>query len=53
MENNQLYRQRILDYTKNIKLNVIYNNEGKDINDLMKEIILKNCNPLERKNLEI
>ncbi|MBS1340564.1 MAG: hypothetical protein HP028_05240 [Clostridia bacterium] len=53
MPNNQLYEQRIIDYTKNIKLKDFFNEEGKDINIVMKEIILSNCNPIERKKLEI
>lgn len=53
MARNNLYEQRIMDYTKNIKLNTHFNEEGIEINELMKEIILNNCNPIERKKLEI
>ena len=53
MIENKLYDQRVLDYTKNIKLNTFYNENGIDINVLMKEIILNNCNPIERKKLEL
>ena len=53
MARNNLYEQRIMDYTKNIKLNTHFNVEGIEINELMKEIILNNCNPIERKKLEI
>lgn len=53
MNENKLYDQRILDYTKNIKLNTFYNDNGKDIKTLMKEIILNNCNPVERRKLEL
>lgn len=53
MPENKLYEQRIIDYTKNIKLNVFFNENGKDINAVMKEIILNNCNPVERKKLEL
>jgi hypothetical protein len=53
MPRDKLYEQRIIDYTKNIKLNTFFNEQGKEINVLMKEIILNNCNPMERKKLEI
>lgn len=53
MNYNQSYQQRIKDYTKNIKLNDVFDEEGKDINTIIKEIILNNCNPIERKKLEL
>ena len=43
---------KLRDYTKNIKINTHFNEEGIEINELMKEIILNNCNPIERKKLE-
>ncbi len=45
--------QRILDYTKNIKINNFFDENGKDIKVIIKEIILSNCNPIERKKLEL
>ena len=51
MIRDKLYKQRIIDYTKNIKINTFFNEEGKEINVLMKEIIINNCNPLERRKL--
>lgn len=53
MARDNIYEQRIIDYTKNIKLNTHFSEEGIEINELMKEIILNNCNPIKRKNLEI
>lgn len=52
MASDKLFEQRIIDYTKNIKLNDFFNENGKEINVVMKEIILNNCNPVERKKLE-
>lgn len=49
---NNIYEQKLRDYTKNIKINTHFNEEGIEINELMKEIILNNCNPIERKKLE-
>lgn len=51
-EKNNIYEQKLRDYTKNIKINTHFNEEGIEINELMKEIILNNCNPIERKKLE-
>ncbi len=45
--------QRILDYTKNIKINNFFDENGKDIKVIIKEIVLSNCNPTERKKLEL
>ena len=45
MEKNNIYEQKLRDYTKNIKINTHFNEEGIEINELMKEIILNNCNP--------
>lgn len=53
MYNYDLKEQRILDYAKNIKINSFFNENGKDINVIMKEIIINNCNPMERKKLEL
>lgn len=53
MPKDKLYEQRIIDYTKNIKLNTFFNEKGTELNVLMKEIILNNCNPMERKKLEL
>ena len=53
MKKNDLYEQRIKDYTKNIQITNYFNEDGEEIKTLMKEIILNNCNPLERKKLEI
>ena len=52
MRKNNIYEQKLRDYTKNIKINTHFNEEGIEINELMKEIILNNCNPIERKKLE-
>ena len=52
MYNYDLKEQRILDYAKNIEINTFFNENGKDINVVMKEIIINNCIPIERKKLE-
>ena len=52
MRKNNIYEQKLRDYTKNIKINTHFNEEGIEINEIMKEIILNNCNPIERKKLE-
>lgn len=53
MYNYDLKEQRILDYAKNIEINTFFNENGKDINVVMKEIIINNCIPIERKKLEL
>ena len=53
MVRDNLYEQRIIDYSKNIKINTFFNEKGEEINVLMKEIIVNNCNPLQRKKLEL
>ncbi len=53
MFKDKLCEQRINDYTKNIQLNTFFNENGAEINVVMKEIILNNCNPIERKKLEL
>ena len=53
MVRDNLYEQRIIDYSKNIKINIFFNEKGEEINVLMKEIIVNNCNPLQRKKLEL
>ena len=45
-------QQTIIDCMKNIKINDFFNENGKEINIIMQEIILNNCNPIERKKLE-
>ena len=47
------YNEIIDDYKKNIIINTFFNENGKDIKELMQEIILSNCNPMERKKLEL
>ena len=49
MYNKNLYEQRIMDYAKNIQINTFFNEEGLDLKEVMKGIILKECNPLENK----
>lgn len=53
MPKDKLYEQRIREYTKNIKLNIFFNEEGMDLNTLIKEVILNNCNPVEKRKLEL
>lgn len=53
MVKDNLYEQRIRDYSKNIKINTFFNEKGEEINNLMKEIIINNCNPLQKKRLEL
>lgn len=53
MYNYDLKQQRILDYAENIQIKSFFNENGEDINVIMKEIILSNCNPIERKKLEL
>ena len=45
--------QRIIDYTKNIEINTFFNEKGEDIRTILEEIIVNNCNPIERKKLDI
>lgn len=53
MQNTNVYDPRLIEYAKNIKLYDFFNEEGKEINTIIKEIVLNNCNPVERKKLEL
>lgn len=53
MEDEVFYLKRILDYADNIKVNTFFDEKGQDINEVMKEIILNNCVPIERGKLEL
>ena len=48
MYNNDLYRQRLMDYAKNIQINTFYNEKGVDLKEIIKGVILKECNPIEK-----
>ena len=52
MRRQKLYDEIIEEYKKNIKINTFFNENGQDIQNVMKEIILSNCNPINRKKLE-
>lgn len=47
------YNKTLLDYTDNIKITTFFNEKGEDINVIIKELILNNCVPIERKKLEL
>ena len=53
MLKDDLYKQKLIEYSKNIKLKIFFNDNGIGINELMKEIILNNCSTIKRKKLEI
>ena len=48
---NELKNKQIINYTKNIKLNTFFNENGADIKNIMKEIVLNNCNPIKKNKI--
>lgn len=53
MSRQKMNNEIIDDYKKKIKINTFFDENGQDIKNIMQEIILNNCNPLQRKNLEL
>ena len=52
MYDSEKIDKRIIDYTNNIEINTFFNEKGEDIRKIIEEIIVNNCNPIERRKLE-
>ncbi len=53
MYNSNLKKQKIIDYTDKIVIKTHFNENGKDLNVIIRELVLNNCNPINRKKLEL